>query len=148
MRLPISLASLLLRLAVGTVFIAAGLEKMLRGPDYAAAYFASLHVIWPAITGPLVSWLEVIAGVCVMLGLLTTVSSSLLAIEMLVVLVFIRVPEAVLAPGITEAVAALRLEAVLAAASAALVMIGAGELSLDALLRRWMAKRPSAPGPD
>jgi putative oxidoreductase len=150
MSVPTSLAALVLRLVVGVVFLAAGAEKVLRGPDYAAGYFESLGVIWPTITGPLVSWLELLTGAALIVGLLTVLSAVYLASEMLIVVLFIRLPEAALAPSITDAIVAVRLEATLAAGATAIALIGPGRVSLDALLgdrlRSW--RRRSRPPSD
>jgi uncharacterized membrane protein YphA (DoxX/SURF4 family) len=142
MRVPTSLAALMLRLTVGVVFIAAGAEKVLRGPDYSSAYFESMSVVWPSLTGPLVSWFEVIAGTGLVIGLLTVPFAMAIAAEMLVVLLFIRLPDAALAPSITDAITTLRLEALLATAAAAIALLDPGSLSLDhAIRKRLMARR-------
>jgi putative oxidoreductase len=141
MRVPTSLAALMLRLTVGVVFFAAGAEKVLRGPDYSSAYFESMSVVWPSLTGPLVSWFEVIAGAGLIIGLLTVPFAMALAAEMLVVLLFIRLPDAALAPSITDAITTLRLEALLAAAAAAIALLGPGSLSLDHAIRKRLAAR-------
>jgi putative oxidoreductase len=126
---------------VGLVFVSSGADKVLHGPAYATAYFESLGVPWPELTGPVVSWLELAAGLLVLLGLATVVSASILAAEMLTALFVVRVPEAAAAPSLVDAVVAIRLELILAAAAGALALIGPGAISVDERLASWWRSR-------
>jgi putative oxidoreductase len=131
-----SLASLLLRLGVGATFFFAGLEKVARGPAYDAAYFGSLGVPLPDVTGPLVSWFELVGGVCLVVGALAAVIAVLFAVEMLFVIGFVRLAEASLAFSVVDAFSALRLEVLLALASTAIALLGPGRWSVEEWLRR------------
>jgi putative oxidoreductase len=147
-QVAVSLAAVLLRLGVGATFLVAGLEKVVRGPTFTTDYFASLNIPFPGVVGPLIGWFELVAGLCLLIGIGTTVIAALLAIEMLVAILVARLPEAAQAFSVVDAFVAVRLEVVLALAAASLALLGAGRWSVDALLsarrRRAMASIPTS----
>ena len=131
-----SLPPLLLRLGVGLTFLFAGQEKVVRGPGYSGPYFAELGIAWPQILGPLVSYFELIGAVCLLLGLATRIVGVLFACEMIVAIAVVRLPVAARADSVVDAVAAVRLETLLALAAISLAFLGAGRWSADAGLLR------------
>lgn len=104
------------------------------GTDNVADYFASLGIPWPDLLGPAISYLELLGGLALLLGLLTRVLAVLFVCEMLVAITVARLPAASAAASLVEAFANVRLELLLLLASGCLVLLGAGRLSLDALL--------------
>lgn len=133
-----SLALILLRLGVGFTFLFAGLEKVVRGPDYVVPYFSEFSIAWPEISGPVVSYFEMIGAICLLLGLGTRLVGVLFAGEMLVVIGVVRLPDAAVADSVVDAFVNLRLELLLALAATSLALMGAGRWSLDAL---WLRRR-------
>jgi putative oxidoreductase len=132
----VDLAAALLRLGVGLIFVFAGLEKVIRGPALTADYFASLNIPFPELAAPMISWLELLGGAALLAGLTTRILGFAFTVEMLVALAFARLPSAQSAGGVVEAVAGLRLEMMLALASAALTVLGPGSWAVDAWVRR------------
>ncbi|MGY4857685.1 DoxX family protein [Cryobacterium sp. AP23] len=130
-----SLALLVLRVAVGAVFIAHGAQKVfVYGFAGTSGSFADMGVPLAAVLGPVVGLLELIGGVLIVLGLATRVVAAALAVDMLVAIVLVHLPF-----GIFAAEGGYELTLVLAAVAAALVLAGAGRLSLDAALTRRRA---------
>jgi putative oxidoreductase len=143
-----SRATLLVRLAVGGVFVSSGLVKLLfdnQGP----ARFAKIGL--PAATqlAYLVSATEVICGTLLILGLLTRLAALPLMADMLVAIATTKIP-LLFGPG-PEPVAAMpktgfwaftyqaRLDVTMLLACGFLVAAGAGLWSLDAILSRRRA---------
>ncbi len=74
-----------LRISVGVLFIVHSLGKFDSG---IGGFFSSLGL--PSEMAPLIGLLELIGGVLLIAGVLTRIASSLLAIEMLVVMVYLK----------------------------------------------------------
>ncbi len=113
-----SLGLLLLRVGVGLVFFMHGFNKM-QDMAMTASFFA--HMGLPAWVAFVVSWLEVIGGVALIVGIATRFFAFLLGIEMLVAILLI---------GIGRGWQVHEMEALLVAASFALVYMGSGRFSL------------------
>lgn len=79
------LSHLGLRLSVGVMFIVHSLGKFDNG---AAGFFSSIGL--PSEMALLIGLLELIGGVLLVAGILTRISASLIAIEMLYVMVFLK----------------------------------------------------------
>lgn len=74
-----------LRISVGVLFIVHSLGKFDTG---AGGFFSSVGL--PSEMAPLIGLLELIGGILLIAGVLTRIASSLLAIEMLVVMVYLK----------------------------------------------------------
>jgi putative oxidoreductase len=135
-RAAVDLAPLLLRLAIGTSFVASGLDKA-AAPERAAALFRSLDLPSPELLGPVVGVLELVGGIALLVGLLTRFVSMVLAVEMAVVLVLVRASDVMAARSLVDAFVAVRLEVILALAAIALALIGSGRFALDAMIARF-----------
>ena len=151
-----SRATLLVRLAVGAVFLSSGIVKFLfdnQGP----ARFAKIGL--PAATqlAYFVGATEVICGALLALGLFVRLAALPLVLDMAVALVTTKIP-LLFGPG-PEPVAAMpkigflafayqaRLDVTMLIACVYLVTVGAGLWSLDALLsrRRWEGRLMADP---
>lgn len=74
-----------LRISVGVLFIVHSLGKFDTG---AGGFFSSVGL--PSEMAPLIGLLEIAGGILLIAGVLTRIASSLLAIEMLVVMVYLK----------------------------------------------------------
>lgn len=125
-----ALALLVLRLALGAIFIAHGAQKVfVYGFAGTSASFGDMGVPLEGVMGPLVALLELVGGILIVLGLATRVVAAALVVNMIVATLLVH-----LAAGIFVTEGGYELTLLLGAASLALVLAGAGRLSLDAVL--------------
>lgn len=119
-------APLPIRLVMGSAFMAYGYPKI---TDIAgtSAGFASMGIPLAAIFGPIVAIVEFIGGICLLLGFITRYWSLLLAIEMTVTTLGVKIPQGASFIG----GGGYDLDLIFLAASLALALLGAGRLSLD-----------------
>ncbi|MWV60702.1 DoxX family protein [Rathayibacter sp. VKM Ac-2754] len=127
-----SLGLLVLRVALGAVFLAHGWQKVaVDGLAATTEGFGAMGIPFAAVLAPVAAFTELLAGAAVIVGLLTRIAAAGLAITALVALVVVHLPN-----GFFAATGGIEFVLVLAAGSAALALTGAGRLSVDALLRR------------
>jgi putative oxidoreductase len=131
-------APLLLRLGIGLTFFFAGLGKVLGGTDRVAGFFGSLGVPLPGVMAPFISYLELLGGLALILGVFTRVFSLLFVGDMLVALLLVGLPTG-LGKGLPAGFSDMRTELLLLLGSLALALLGPGLLSLDAA---FLGERP------
>jgi putative oxidoreductase len=120
---------LVLRLALGAVFIVHGGQKLfMMGPSGTAGMLANMGVPAASMFGPLLSVVEPLAGVGVLLGLLTRLSGLAIAIDMLCAILFVHIQNGFFVPMGVEFVM------MNCAAGLALAALGAGPLSIDQVI--------------
>jgi putative oxidoreductase len=119
---------LVLRLVVGMTFLLHGLDK-LGDASGTEQFFASLSIPAPGVTGPVVALTETTGGLLLLAGLATPLAGIALAGDMLVAFA-----TAHLGNGFFVENGGGELVLLLAGASLALVLTGAGSFSLDAAL--------------
>jgi putative oxidoreductase len=130
-----ALALLVLRLALGAIFIAHGAQKVfVYGFAGTSASFGDMGVPLEGVMGPLVALLELVGGILLVLGLATRVVAAALTVNMIVATLLVH-----LAAGIFVTEGGYELTLMLGAASLALVLAGPGRLSLDTVLTRRRA---------
>lgn len=87
MRTNAAAAVMLIRVAVGWVFLSEGIQKFLYAASRGAGRFERIGIPWPELTGPFVGAIEITCGALLLAGLLTRLASVPLVITMLVALV-------------------------------------------------------------
>lgn len=130
-----SLVPLLLRLAVGLTFFFSGYSKVAGGVGGVAKFFGSLGIPLPGLMGPFISYLELIGGAAILIGLLPRLFGLLLMGDMTVAILVALLPKALKAANMAAGWATFRTEFLLFMGAASLVLLGAGAFSADAALR-------------
>lgn len=120
-------AKLILRLAVGAVFIDHGKSKLFGGLAMTTGFFDKIGIPMPGFCAPFIGGLEFFGGILLLLGLGTRLLGLLLAADMLVAVAAAK----------KWALSKSELELLLGAASLSLFFFDAGAYSLDA----WLMKR-------
>jgi putative oxidoreductase len=134
-------AALILRVAAGLIFLPHGWSKVAGegGPAaFAADVAANYHI--PSFLGYVAAYAELVGAALLIVGLLTRLDALLLAGTMFVAVFIVQLPDALyeVPPGSIKLFVALHgieLPLSLLAISLALVLVGGGRFSLDALLR-------------
>jgi putative oxidoreductase len=128
----LSLGLAALRLAVATIFIKHGAQKLfVFGFAGVTGAFTHMGVPFPGIIGPFIALLEFFGGIALVIGLLTRLIALGFAFDMLAAILLVQLKN-----GFSH----YELEFLLLVSSLALVLTGAGEFSVDALLARRNAK--------
>ena len=143
-------ASLLLRVVAGAVFLPHGYSKVFGegGPAAFSADLPSYHI--PVFLGYLASYAEFFGAILLIAGLLTRIDALLLAGTMFVAVFVVQLPDAWRDPDSRSIKAMLHnveLPLSLLAITTAILLIGPGRLSLDSVLRletRWRKKKTAA----
>ena len=149
-------ATLLVRFAVGSVFISSGLVKFLF-VNQGAGRFAKIGFPYASTLAAFIGTTEVLCGALILVGLFVRLAALPLVMDMLVAIATTKLP--LLVGAGPEPVAAApkmgfwafayqaRLDVTMLFACTFLVVSGAGLLSLDAWLsrRRWQARLMSDP---
>lgn len=128
----IDAALLLLRLVVGVVFIAHGVQKLfVYGLDGVAGSFGQMGIPMAELAGPAAAFVEFFGGMALVIGLLTRLAGLGLGITMLGAIFFAH-----LSKGFFAANGGYEFPLTLLAATGALALAGAGRWSLDAVISR------------
>ncbi len=85
-------ATILIRLAVGAVFLSEGIQKFLDPAARGAGRFAKIGIPFPDAMGPFVGGVEIVCGALVLAGLLTRLAAIPLVATMVVALVSTKLP--------------------------------------------------------
>lgn len=126
-------ALLLLRLALGVVFIAHGWDKVFSaGVDETAQQWAAMDIPQPTLAVWVVSVVEMLGGALLVLGFLTPAAAGVLALDMVGAFYFVH-----LGQGLFVTDGGGEFVVVLFAACLVLVVFGAGRASLDKALSRF-----------
>ena len=128
----LSLGLAALRLAVATIFIKHGAQKLfVYGFAGITGAFTHMGVPFPGVMGPFIGLLEFFGGIALVIGLLTRLIALGFVCDMLGAILLVQ-----LKSGFSH----YEFEFLLLVSSLALVLTGAGEFSVDALLARRNAK--------
>ena len=143
------LAVLLMRVGIGLVFIPHGYSKVF-GAGGAAAFAADVpNYHLPVFLGYIAAYTEMFGAILLIVGLLTRVDALLLAGTMAAASFLVQWPDALVglppeANRFFEVMRGMELPFTLMIACLALVLLGPGRISLDALIFR--KKEAAAPG--
>lgn len=122
-------APLVVRVIVGLIMAAHGLQKLLAGPANFGAFLAQLGVPAPTLMGYVVTLVELGGGILLIIGLFSRLSALLLTIDLVVAIVLVKVDVGFLSPQGGGAGAELNLA--LIAGFMVILLAGAGRISLD-----------------
>ena len=131
-------ATILIRMIVGGVFLSEGIQKFLFPDALGVGRFIKIGIPYPEIMAPFVGVFEIGCGAFLLLGLLTRLAALPIIVTMLVAIAEVHGKNGFMGvpveghPGAMYAGYMLNL--VLIAMSVALILTGAGLLSVDALI--------------
>ncbi len=123
-------AGTVLRIAVGVVFIAHGMQKFNNGVDGFAGFLTSLNVPLPELMKWVVPLLEVGGGLLLILGLATRLVAVLFALEMVGTILLVKMDVGLIGEGGTGA----EIDLMLLAGAIALVLMGPGAAAVDRMI--------------
>ena len=83
---------LLIRIAVGGVFLSEGIQKFLFPNDLGVGRFIKIGIPAPEVMAPFVGVVEIVGGALVILGLLTRLAAIPLIFDMCVALISTKLP--------------------------------------------------------
>lgn len=128
-------AVILIRLAVGLIFMSEGIQKFLFPGEIGAGRFAKIGLPAPETLGPLVGIFEIICGCLVVLGLLTRFAVIPLIVIMIVAIFSTKVP-ILLDKGFWTMAHESRTDFAMLLGSVFMLIVGAGRFSVDSRLKR------------
>ncbi len=124
-------ALLLLRLVVGGIMIAHGLQKLLvYGIPGITQGFTQQGIPAPALTAPFITFLEILAPIAIIFGLLTRLAALGLFFDMVGAMLFVHLKNGFFLP------TGIEFPLSLAGAYLTLVIAGAGAYSIDHAIAR------------
>ena len=125
-------AAVPLRIALGAIFLDAGLGKWRRGIHGTGAWFESLGFPQPHLLAPSIAGLELFGGLLLLIGLGTSWVAIPLAANMIVAVGVSKFKLGMPFQG--GEVQGYELNVLLILACAALILLGAGPLSIDSVI--------------
>lgn len=127
-------ATILVRLAVGCVFLSEGIQKFLYPTELGVGRFVKIGLPYPHLLAPFTGTFEVVCGALVILGLFTRFAAIPLIIVISVAIVTTKFPM-LSANGFWSMAHEARVDFAMLLSSLFLLIVGAGRLSVDANLR-------------
>jgi uncharacterized membrane protein YphA (DoxX/SURF4 family) len=135
----------LIRLAVAIVFVSEGIQKFLYPAALGAGRFAKIGIPAPGLTGPFIGVVEIGCGALILVGLFTRLAALLLLADMTVAILSTKIPILIGhgfwgfaapagKPGLWSMLHEARTDLSMWLASLFLLIVGAGERSVDARL--------------
>ncbi len=133
---------LLVRGVAGFVFLLEGILKFVTPDKLGVGRFVKIGIPSPEVLAPFVGVVEIACGLLIVFGLLTRLAALALIIDMLVAIVTTKVP-ILLHSGFWDMAHEARLDFAMLASSCVLLTVGAGDLSIDAWLRKRLGQQQS-----
>ena len=137
---------ILIRIAVGAVFLSEGIQKFLFPNELGAGRFIKIGIPAPEVMGPFVGLVEIVCGSLIIVGLLTRLAAIPLIIDMFVALISTKLPillghgfwrfslSKLSSYGFWSMAHEARTDFAMLLGSILLLIVGAGAWSLDAQL--------------
>ena len=133
-RRQIDTALAILRVVLGVTFILHGGQKLfVFGFAGVSGAFAQMGIPAPGLLGPFVAFVEFFGGIAILLGLLTRLAALGIGATMVVAILTVHLKNGFFAP------TGFELPLSLLASAIALVITGAGDFSLDALIGKRLS---------
>ena len=133
-RRQIDTALAILRVVLGMTFILHGGQKLfVFGFAGVSGAFAQMGIPAPGLLGPFVAFVEFFGGIAILLGLLTRLAALGIGATMVVAILTVHLQNGFFAPTGFEFPLSLLASAI------ALVITGAGDFSLDALIGKRLS---------
>jgi uncharacterized membrane protein YphA (DoxX/SURF4 family) len=152
-------AVILVRVLVGWVFLSEGIQKFLYGDAVGAGRFAKIGIPAPEVMAPLVGVIEIACGTLILAGLLTRLAAAPLLVTMTVAVISTKLPilcghgiGPFAAPkplpygGLWGMLHEARTDLSMILGLLFLLVVGAGQWSLDAKLFGEARRDPRPPG--
>jgi putative oxidoreductase len=145
-------ATVLIRLAVGGIFLSEGIQKFLFPNELGVGRFTRIGIPVPALMAPFVGLVEIGCGLLILLGLATRVAAVPLIVVMIVAIASTKLPillgrgyflfanPSVSKHGLLSMLHEARTDLSLVFGSIFLLRVGAGGRSLDALVHRRLER--------
>lgn len=124
---------ILIRLAVGAIFLSEGIQKFLFPGALGVGRFTKIGIPAPEIMAPFVGVIEIGCGALLLLGLLTRLAAIPLIIDMLVAIATTKIP-ILLKSGFWAMAHEARTDYAMLLGCLFFVVVGAGRWSMDARL--------------
>jgi putative oxidoreductase len=115
-----SLGLLLIRIAIGAVFLSHGWMKI-GNVDMVTGMLGHMGVAASGFFGPFISWLEVVGGLMLIFGIFSRIAAAALGIEMIF---------AIFLTGIGKGFGPHEMEILLMAGSLGIALVGSGKFAL------------------
>ncbi|MST04026.1 MAG: DoxX family protein [Candidatus Pacebacteria bacterium] len=119
------IAPLILRIAIGAIFIAHGWQKIGDPEGAISGFFTQVGIPAAGFFAALVSWVEFLGGIALVVGFLTHWATKLLGIVMLVAIFTVHIKNGLIGPNSME------LPLSLLAGLVSLMITGPGKYSMD-----------------
>jgi putative oxidoreductase len=132
-------AIVLVRLAVGLIFLSEGIQKFLFAGELGVGRFAKIGIPAPELLAPFVGVVEIVCGLLVIVGMATRLAAIPLVIDMVVAIATTKLPM-LIQQGFWKMAHEARTDFAMILGAACLAWIGAGPLSADV----WLARRSRA----
>ena len=124
------------RVMMGLIFAAHGYQKFSSGLGAVSTSFSKMGIPAPHVVGPFIAGLELVGGVCLIVGLLTRLFGFLFSCEMLVTTLLIVLP--------MRGWNGSELDRMLLVSGLLLLVAGPGKLAIDQF---WFERARSEPSP-
>jgi putative oxidoreductase len=125
-------APLVVRLIAGIIMAAHGFQKLQAGPANFGGLLAQLGVPLPTLMGYVVTFVELLGGILLIVGLFSRLAALLLTIDLVAAILLVKVNVGLIAP--PQQGAGAELDLALIAGFLVILFAGPGSLSLDRML--------------
>ncbi len=128
-----SLAPLVVRVIVGVIMTVHGFQKLVGGPTNFGAFLGQLGVPLPTLMAFVVTFVELVGGILLILGLFSRLAALLLTIDLAVAILLVKLSVGLIAPA-DQPGAGYELDLALIAGFLVVLFAGPGPLSIDRIL--------------